>query len=319
MTLAVALGLGIALASALASNLGFLWRHRGANEADAVDVRHPLRTVADLFRQRWWTIGYLTAAVAWLLHVGALTLAPLSVVQAVLAGGIVFLAVLADRAFGFRVGRREWFGIALVAVGLGFLGVTAGETTESSQAEFELYAMIAFEAGLAGLGLLLILSKRSGGTENQRGVILGAAAGILFALSHVAIKGIAGAVEIGTGPGLEVLVDEPAALIGPLGGLLIASAIAAFYASARSLQLGDAVPVIAVTSVAGNSLSILGGVLVFGDPIGNTTPEIVGRVLAFLVVIGAAAMIPGPFRAADRLRAGRPIRAASGVASKPVP
>jgi drug/metabolite transporter (DMT)-like permease len=314
--LAIIVGLALALVSALASNLGFLWRHRGANKAHAVDVRHPLRTAIDLFRQKWWTIGYLTAILAWMLHVSALALASLSVVQAVLAGGIVFLAVLAERVFGFRVGRREWIGIGLVAVGLAFIALTAGESAESSQEEFAAYAMIAFVGALAVLGALFILSQRHGQAGNYRGVMLAAAAGILFALSHVAIKGITGAVEVGTGPSLEVLVKEPAAIIAPLGGVLIAAAVAGFYASARSLQLGDAVPVIAVTSAAGNGLSILGGVLVFGDPIGTNPPEIVVRVLAFLLVIGAAAMIPGPLRATGR-RGGRPIRTATRVMSKP--
>jgi drug/metabolite transporter (DMT)-like permease len=318
MTVAVALGLAVALASAIASNLGFLWRHRGANDAQAVDIGHPLRSAVDLFRQKWWTIGYLTALVAWLLHVGALALAPLSLVQALLAGGLVFLAVLADRMFGFRVGRREWIGIGLVAVGLAFIALTAGQATESAKSEFELYAMIAFEGSLAGLGLIFILSQRGDRDANLRGVMLGAAAGVLFALSHVAIKGIAGAVEVGTGPNVEVLLDEPAGLMGPLGALLIGSAVAAFYASARSLQLGDALPVIAVTSAAGNSLSILGGVLVFGDPIGSNPAEIVARVLAFLLVIGAAALIPAPLRAAGRRGPRQPFRAATRGLGRPV-
>jgi hypothetical protein len=37
------------------------------------------------------------------LHVGALSLAPLSIVQAVMSDGIVFLAVLGERYFGFRL------------------------------------------------------------------------------------------------------------------------------------------------------------------------------------------------------------------------
>jgi hypothetical protein len=41
------------------------------------------------------------------LHVGALSLAPLSSVQASLSGGLVFLAVFAERFFGFRLGRRS--------------------------------------------------------------------------------------------------------------------------------------------------------------------------------------------------------------------
>ena len=74
-------------------------------------VRHPLRSAVALFRSRWFAVGWAVAIVAWALHVGALSLAPVSIVQAVLAGGLVFLAVFAERFFGFRLGRRQWTGV----------------------------------------------------------------------------------------------------------------------------------------------------------------------------------------------------------------
>jgi hypothetical protein len=98
MTLAV--GLVLAGFSAAISQVGFLLRHRGAVEAPEVDMHRPLRSAIDLFRSKWWTIGYGLAIVAYLLHVGALTLASLSLVQVVLAGGIVLLAVIGERFFG---------------------------------------------------------------------------------------------------------------------------------------------------------------------------------------------------------------------------
>src|SRR5436190_17961275 len=119
-------GVLVALGSSLIANLGSLWRQRGAVAAPEVDVRRPLATVAGLFRSKWWTIGYLTAFVAWLLHIGALAIAPLSLVQACLATGFVFLALLADRFFGFDLGRREWAGMVLASAGLAFLALTAG-------------------------------------------------------------------------------------------------------------------------------------------------------------------------------------------------
>jgi hypothetical protein len=70
--------------------------------APPVRVRHPLGSAAGLFHSRWFAIGWLVAVLAWLLHVGTLGLAPLSIVQAVMSGGIVFLAVLGERHFGFR-------------------------------------------------------------------------------------------------------------------------------------------------------------------------------------------------------------------------
>ena len=104
LSLAVGLGLVCALLSALATNLAFLFKHRGAVAAPAVEMRHPLRSARDLFRSKWWSVGWAVAAVAFALHVAALSLAPISIGQAVLAGGLVFLAVLAERFFGFEPG-----------------------------------------------------------------------------------------------------------------------------------------------------------------------------------------------------------------------
>src|ERR1044071_6116575 len=97
-------GLLLALASALATNLAFLFKHRGAVLAPPIRARHPLRSAADLFRSRWFAVGWMVAILAWGLHVGALSLAPLSIVQAVLSGGLVFLAVFAERYFGLSSG-----------------------------------------------------------------------------------------------------------------------------------------------------------------------------------------------------------------------
>src|SRR4051812_28958943 len=104
------LGILLSIACALATNLGFLFKHRGACAAPDVDVRHPLRSAAGLFRSKWFTIGMLVAIGAWVFHVGALALAPLSLVQAVISGGLVLLTVLAERFFGCTVGPRQWMG-----------------------------------------------------------------------------------------------------------------------------------------------------------------------------------------------------------------
>ena len=60
-----------------------------------------------LFKQRG-AVAALLALGAWLSHVGALSLAALSIVQAVICGGLVFLAIVAERFFGFQLGRRQW-------------------------------------------------------------------------------------------------------------------------------------------------------------------------------------------------------------------
>ena len=110
------LGILLALLCAVASNLSFFFKHRGACEAPAVDVKHPLRTAKALYSSRWFTIGMAVGGGAWGLHVAAISLVPLSVVQVVLSGGVVLIAVMADRIFGFEVGKRQWVGLACTAV-----------------------------------------------------------------------------------------------------------------------------------------------------------------------------------------------------------
>ena len=71
-------GIGLALLCAAITQLGFLCKHRGATQAPRVELRAPLRSARDLFRSKWFAIGMAIAAGAWILHVAALALAPLS-------------------------------------------------------------------------------------------------------------------------------------------------------------------------------------------------------------------------------------------------
>ena len=286
MTLVI--GLAIAALSALASNVGFLMRHRGANEAPDVDVRKPVATVVSLFRMKWWTIGFAVAIFAWLLHVASLRLAPLSLVQAVLAGGFVLLGILAERFFGFQVGRREWTGIILTTIGLALLGVTASQAeTNGAHASYPLAAAIAFEGGLVAAGVVAFLWHRRPSDGTHAGVLLGAGAGLLFTVSHVGIKALT----------REIDTSDPLTLLNVWVPVVIAAFVVAFFASARSLQVGDAVPVIAITSAVSNVSAILAGIVVFRDPLGEDPLIVAIRIAAFALVVVAAALIPGPMRA----------------------
>ena len=281
----IELGILLALLCAFATNLAFLLKHRGACAAPDVSLSHPVRSAVGLFRSKWFAVGMLVALGAWSLHVFALALAPLSIVQAVISGGLVFLTVLAERWFGFTVGTRQWAGVGFTALGLVLLAVTLphGEGANSS---YSLAAMVAFESALLVVGTVLVLSPKLGSHEHH-GVMLGVAAGILFGVSDVAIKALTGAVG-----DLGVM-----GLLSPWLLTCILASIIAFYASARGLQKGEAVPVITLTSAAANVSAISGGILVFGDPMPNDPLGIALQSFAFVLVVVAAALTPAPLRA----------------------
>jgi hypothetical protein len=288
LTMTLDLGILLALACAFVANLGFFYKYKGANSVPRVQVLHPLRSTKALYSSRWFTLGMLTATASWGLHVAALALAPMSVIQVSLAAGVVFIAVMADRLFGFEVGRRQWLGLFLTAAGLVLLGVTL-PAMHGAHSHFSQAAMISFEAGLFGLGGLLIMGPRMGGPVEHHGIMLGAAAGVLFGVSDTAIKALTG---ITGAHGLTGLVFSPWLVVA------VIASIVAFFASARGLQDGEAVPVIAVTGTAANIAGIAGGIVVFGDPVAASPAGVVLQSLAFVLVIVAAALMPAPVRSA---------------------
>jgi drug/metabolite transporter (DMT)-like permease len=288
LSLAVGVGLFCALLSALGTNLAFLFKLKGAVAAPDVDMHHPLRSAIDLFRSPWWCVGWAVAAVAFALHVAALSLAPMSIGQAVLAGGLVFLAVLAERFFGFELGRRQWIGIGIVALALTTLALTGGGGGGGANSGYSLAGMIVFEGTAIAVGALLVCSHLIERIRAQPGVLLGIAAGLGFGISDVAVKALSGDLDSG-----------PVGLLSPWSVIILTAAVFSFFASARSLQIGEGVAVIAVTSVAANLSTIVAGLVVFGDQLGHN-PLIIGvRLAAFGLILVGAALMPAPVRATE--------------------
>jgi hypothetical protein len=115
----------------------------------------------------------------------------------------------------------------------------------------------------------------------HHGVLLGAAAGMLFGVSDVAVKALTGLAH----DGALGVIASPWLPVAALASVL------AFLASARGFQEGDAVPVIASTSTAANLTCIVGGILVFGDALAAGVLLAV-QLAAFALVAAAALVTP---------------------------
>src|SRR5512133_535199 len=121
------------------------------------------------------------------------------------------------------------------------MGLTGGGASDPQRAS--LAALIAVEGAIFATGAALVrISARRHVLPRAEGLILGAAAGPLLGLV------------------------SPWTLTAMIAGVI------AFYASARSLQIGNGVEVIAITSVVANLAAIFGGIIVFHDPIGSGPP-----------------------------------------------
>jgi hypothetical protein len=278
----VQLGLLLALCCAVVQVLGFLLKQRGAVSAPAVRWKQPVRSTVALFSNRWWTLGILVAMAGWGFHVAGLALAPISLVQSVIAGGLVLLTVLADKLFGFDVTRREWIGVALTAFGLTILAATLGDTGDSAHAGWAFGTLLVYGVLLTALAIAACASVQ--GDPPRAGPVLGLAAGLLWGASDVSIKALSGRLdELGIG-----------VLVHPLALVILTLSLIGLVVSARSLQLGPAVPVIAITTATGNVVTIASGPIVFGEPMPEDPALLALRIAAFALVCLAAGLTPGP-------------------------
>lgn len=272
-------GIALALLAALMTNLASLLKHRGCHRTEPIRIRRPLRSARALAGSRWFAAGWALAAIAWLIHVAALSMAPISIVQAVLAGGAVTLAVLSQRIFGDPVERQQWLALVLGGVGLALLALTLPQL-HGSHSEFSPGAILGFEGGLALIASGLALGHRSQRLAARRGVLLAVLAGTLIAFAGVAIKGLFGVGEVSL------------AVLAPWIALTVGCGVMAQYAVVAALQGGQAIETIGLIGLVANATQIAAGVLVFGDPLSADPLGVALQATAFAMVCGSALLLP---------------------------
>jgi hypothetical protein len=270
MSSTLVIGLGLAIIASAAFNASYLLQFKGADSAPAVSLRRPWRTVKGLFASRVWVLGAVLGFAGIGLHVAALDHAPLSLVQTFITGGLVLAVPMATRGLGHTLARGEKLGVGLMSISLIVLSLGIGAPSRAQFADVGLIVFLSC-AGVAAAALMLMP------LGHRRGPVLGLASGLLYAAGDLVIK---------------VLVGEGASVFGVLLSPLLLAAVvlnlAAFFAFQRALQLGRALPVIALMTCGTTVVSILGGLVVLGDPLGDGAPMTVAHVAAFVVVVLAA-------------------------------
>jgi hypothetical protein len=281
VTAAQGAGLGLALLSAGCLNWGFLRQHGTAAEMPPLSIRRPLASLRLLFANPRWLTGFVVGIAGWALYVAALKLAPLSLVQAVSAGGIGLLALLVERTADVRLSRREWSGVAAAVLGLLLLGLSlaGGGTIGRHGSASAVGVWVALSVAVAALSVGPVAPRLAGGAG------FGLAAGLLYAAGDVATK----------------------AAVGGGAALLFTAAVLAchglaFVALQLGFQRGSALATAGVSNLAMNALPIAAGTLLFGESLPGGGAGAL-RLLAFAaVVVGAALLVrpePQPVSAAS--------------------
>ena len=258
----------LALAAAVALNGSYLLQHAGSVHAVAISPLRPLRTFASLLRSPLWTVGAVAGLSGWALHVAALRHAPLSLVQAFVAGGLALTVPAGAAALRQRLSGAERQALALMVAAL--LALAFGLPSADAGRTFSTLGLAGWTTALGGVAVALALRARGSSAA------LGVAGGLLYGAADLAIKALTS-------------LPDPLSLRGaPWLAVAGLASAGAFFAFQRGLQGPRPLPVIALMTTATNVASIAGAFVVFGDPLGRT-PAIAGlHALAFALVAASA-------------------------------
>jgi hypothetical protein len=273
LTTSLAGALVLAAASAAALNWGFFAQHQAASSGiPELSLRRPLASLASLFSNPRWLMGFIVGLGGWALYVAALRFGPLSLVQAVSAGGVGLLALLVSRISHVVLSRREWTGVWLAMVGLLLLGVSLiGKSGGDRHAHWTIVALwVGGSAALAGY------FAGPGTRSLAAGAGYGVAAGTLYAAGDVATKA---SVAGGVAAGFIVVV------LACHGG--------AFVVLQLGFQRGGAIATVGVSTLFTNALPIAAGMLVFQERLPAGGLGVVRLVAFATVVVGAALLARG--------------------------
>ena len=287
MTVRLGLSLLFAACSAIALNWGFFAQHEQVAKLPPLRLRHPIQSLWILFSNRRWLIGFLVGIAGWALYVGALAYGPLSLVQAVSAGGIGILALLVWRIGHVLLSRREWVGVACSTAGLVLLGVSLIGQGGNVHHWGNKGSWVAITAWMAVSGLLAALAAGPGQQLFASGAGLGIAAGFCYAAGDVATKAAVG--------GGARLAFVPAILTAH--GL-------AFILLQLGFQRGGALATAGVATLFTNAVPIVAGMVLFHEPLPT---GLLGatRIVSFAAVIAGAVLLTRPEQQTETALVGR--------------
>jgi len=294
MNAAAYAGIALALLATTAYNVGMILEKRALGRMPTLDIRRVPRLVISLLTSRAWLGGFALMLTGLACQTIVLTFEPVSVVQPVLASGVVLVLVLSRLVLRERLRGGETWCVAAIAVAVVLLALSATGTAESHHADPGWMTAVIVPSIIIGLLVAAgsLRTRRPGAAVS--GVWAGAGTGLLYGVAALAIKALSGVlVRHQTAMGLVAgVLSSPYLYV--LGGCL-AVAMLLFQAA---LQAGRASIVIPVSNVTGSTYFIIAGTWLFHEHLpaspGRLVLRLAGITLAALVVITLSRQVPEP-------------------------
>jgi drug/metabolite transporter (DMT)-like permease len=274
----------LALVAALLFALGTALQQQAGVAAPSEGAHASL--LLRMARRPVWIAGILADALGFVTQAAALGVGRLAVVQPLLISSVVFALPLGMRLTGQRVRRVDLSAAGLVVVALAAFVILVNPSGGHAEAPGHRWVL----AGLACAAVctpLAVLGRR--GPSARRAALLGAAAGILFALSAALTKAVVD--ELSTG---VLAVLESWQLYG-----LVAVGYVSMTLNQLALNTGALAATLAASTALDPVASVLLGLTLFGETVPTGLEQTLITIASLLgalsgMVVLARAEAPAP-------------------------
>jgi drug/metabolite transporter (DMT)-like permease len=299
MSAATYLGIPLALVTTSALNTGLILEKRALGMMPTLDLRKVPHVIITLLTSPAWLAGFALMLTGLACQVIVLTFEPISVVQPILASGIVLTLVLSRLVLRERLGGTASWCVAAMAVSLLLLALSQGGTGTGSGQHASTAAVLGVMMPSIAAGLLIAsLPLRAHRGKHRRapvtGICFGIGCGLLYGVTSLATKGLSGILTRDhTVAGIAAGI-----LSSPYLYVLAGCSVAALLLYQAALQACRASILVPVSSVASSVYFLIIGTWLFHEHL-PTSPDklaerLAGIALAGIVVIVLARQNPAP-------------------------
>ena len=284
----VVVGAILAFASATCFAFSYAGQFHAIAHADRLELRRPLWSIGRLVRNRAWLVAYGANGAGWGAYIAALRFAELSAVQAISAGALGAIALVAGGS-GRGIPHSARFKVALATGGIVLVLISLRSSPPSLHPAAGVIGIVVGSGIAIAIAIVVVAPVR------WKGAALGAASGVAYGVGDVATKAAVG--------GMPVLIP-----------VFIGCASIGFVALQLAYQRASLLASAGLSCLLTNAIPIVAGTVLFGEVPTRTSDAWLRGVGSVAALIGAVGLArepvaesrPDPLasRQADSARAG---------------
>jgi drug/metabolite transporter (DMT)-like permease len=284
-------GLALALMATTAYNFGLIVEKQALGRLPAISGRRIAALALTLGSSPRWLAGFALMLCGLAFQVLALTLAPVTVVQPVMASGVAVVLVLSRLVLREHLGRGEYACVVVMALSVILLALSAGSAAAEVGHRFSGAWIAAVTIGTVLLGLAAGASALRAGSRRHgppvTGVSYGIATGLLYGVAALAIKALSGAILHHHGAA-SILI---AVLSSPYLYLMAGCSAAGLFLFQTALQRCRISIVAPVSNVLGSIYFMVIGTWLFHERLPSNPMLLALRLAGIVIAAGVVVLL----------------------------